>query len=97
MKFTEAQLEQAFIELLGQEDIPHVLGGDISRSEEEVLIKEDLKAFLLSQYKEDNLTESEAAQIIRQLEVFSSSDLYAPKLAFSFYKEIAKYRIQYSS
>ena len=26
MKFTEAQLEQAFIELLGQEDIPHVLG-----------------------------------------------------------------------
>ena len=43
MKFTEAQLEQAFIELLGKEDIPHVLGGDIVRSEEEVLIKEDLK------------------------------------------------------
>ena len=60
MKFTEAQLEQAFIELLGQEDIPHVLGGDIARSEEEVLIKEDLKAFLLRQYKADNLTESEA-------------------------------------
>ena len=45
MKFTEAQLEEAFIELLGQEDIPHVLGGDIARSEEEVLIKEDLKSF----------------------------------------------------
>ena len=76
MKFTEAQLEQAFIELLGQEDIPHVLGGDIVRSEEEVLIKEDLKAFLLNQYKADKLTESEADQIIRQLEVYSSSDLY---------------------
>ena len=76
MKFTEAQLEQAFIELLTQEDIPHVLGGDIVRSEEEVLIKEDLKAFLLNQYKEDRLTETEADQIIRQLEVFSSSDLY---------------------
>jgi len=76
MKFTEAQLEQAFIELLGQEDIPNVLGGDISRSEEDVLIKEDLRAFLLSQYKADNLTESEADQIIRQLEVFSSPDLY---------------------
>ena len=60
MKFTEAQLEEAFIELLGQEDIPHVLGGDIARSEEEVLIKEDLKAFLLNQYKSDKLTESEA-------------------------------------
>jgi len=76
MKFTEAQLEQAFIELLGQEDIPQVLGGDITRSEEEVLIKEDLKAFLLNQYKADKLSESEADQIIRQLEVFSSSDLY---------------------
>ena len=79
MKFTEAQLEQAFIELLGQEDIPHVLGGDIARSEEEVLIKEDLKSFLLNQYKADKLTESEADQIIRQLEVFSSSDLYVKK------------------
>lgn len=76
MKFNEAQLEQAFIELLEQEDIPHVLGGDIARSEEEVLIKEDLKGFLLNQYKADNLTESEADQIIRKLEVFSSSDLY---------------------
>jgi len=76
MKFSEAQLEQAFIELLGQEEIPHVLGGDIVRSEEEVLLKEDLKGFLLNQYKSDNLTESEADQIIRQLEVFSSSDLY---------------------
>ncbi len=47
MKFTEAQLEQAFIELLGDENIPHVLGGDISRSEDEVLIKQDLKQFLL--------------------------------------------------
>ena len=76
MKFTEAQLEQAFIELLGQEEIPHVLGGDIARSEEEVLIKEDLNAFLLDQYKADHLTEPEANQIIRQLEIYSSSDLY---------------------
>jgi len=76
MKFTEAQLEQAFIELLRQEDIPHVLGGDIARAEDEVLIKEDLKAFLLNQYKAHKLTESEADQIIRQLEVYSSSDLY---------------------
>ncbi|MDC0239333.1 type I restriction endonuclease subunit R [Candidatus Thioglobus sp.] len=76
MKFTEKQLEQAFIELLGQEDIPHVLGGDIVRSEKEVLIKEDLKTFLLKQYEADNLTESEVEKIIRQLETYSSSDLY---------------------
>lgn len=75
-KFTEAQLEKAFIELLGKEGIPHISGGDIIRSEEEVLIKEDLKAFLLRRYKADKLTASEAEQIIRRLEVFSSSDLY---------------------
>lgn len=76
MKFTEAQLEKAFIELLGQEKIPHVLGGDIVRSENEVLIKEDLKNFLLQQYQADNLTGLEADQIIRHLELYSSSDLY---------------------
>ena len=30
-KFTEAKLEQAFIELLGNEDFPHYLGNTISR------------------------------------------------------------------
>tara|TARA_R110000765_G_scaffold2912_1_gene9066 strand:+ start:23359 stop:26505 length:3147 start_codon:yes stop_codon:yes gene_type:complete len=76
MKFTEAQLEQAFINLLGQEQIPHVLGGSLVRSDEEVLIKKDVKAFLLNQYRSDNLTGNEAEQIIRQLEIYSSSDLY---------------------
>ncbi len=41
MKFTEAKLEQAFIELLGNEDFPHCLGNTISRADDEVLIEED--------------------------------------------------------
>ena len=45
MKFTEAQLEQAFVDLLCEQDIPHVLGTTISRDLEEVLIEKDLKAF----------------------------------------------------
>lgn len=76
MKFTEEKLELALIELLGQEGIPYVPGTAIERSDDEVLIKKDLKAFLLNQYKTEKLTESEANLIIRQLEVFSSSDLY---------------------
>ena len=76
MKFTETQLEQAFIKRLGQENIPHVLGTNIIRNDDEVLIKEDLKEFLLNQYRTNNLTESEVDQIIRTLEVYSSSDLY---------------------
>jgi type I restriction enzyme R subunit len=45
-KFTEEKLEQAFIELLGQENYPHHLGNTISRTEDEVLIEEDLREYL---------------------------------------------------
>lgn len=76
MKFTESQLEQAFIKLLAAENIPHVSGHDIQRDPSEVLIKEDLKAFLLSQYQKEELTEVEADSIIRKLELYSASDLY---------------------
>lgn len=37
MKFTEAKLEQVFIELLGNENFPHFLGNTISRADDEVL------------------------------------------------------------
>lgn len=76
MKFTEYQLEQAFIELLGAEEIPHVSGQNIHREVTEVLLKDDLKNFLLSQYKDDGLTQTEVNSIIRKLELYSSSDLY---------------------
>ena len=32
MKFTEAQLEKVFIDLLRDEEIPYVLGGEIQRA-----------------------------------------------------------------
>jgi len=50
MKFTEAQLEQAFIDLLAKEGYPHVLGEQISRASDEVLSKEDVQNFLLKHY-----------------------------------------------
>ncbi|MCH2229165.1 MAG: type I restriction endonuclease subunit R [Crocinitomicaceae bacterium] len=76
MKFTEAQLEQAIIELLGKENYPHVLGTTIERDKMEVLIKEDIEEFLRTRYASDNITASEIQSIIRQLESYSSSDLY---------------------
>ena len=36
-KFTEAKLEEAFIELLEKEGYPHYLGNTISRNDDEVL------------------------------------------------------------
>lgn len=77
MKFTEAKLEQAFIELLGNEGYPHFVGSNLVRADEsEVLIEEDLKTYLLTRYQNANLTEVEAQSIILQLKTLSSADLY---------------------
>lgn len=75
-KFTEEKLELAFIELLDKQDIKHQSGKDIQRDESEVLIKEDLKEYLSTRYKSDNITDSEITQIIRKLESYPASDLY---------------------
>ena len=76
MKFTEAQLEAAIIELLGAEGYPHVLGETIERQPQEVLIKEDLRAFLAQQYAADGITVAEIESVIHQLEAYSAADLY---------------------
>ena len=76
MKYTEAKLEEAVIELLQQEGFSYVKGEEIERQPEEVLIKEDLRSFLKERYAADNITASEIEAIIRRLEMFSASDLY---------------------
>jgi type I restriction enzyme R subunit len=76
MKFTEAQLESAIIELLGAEGYPHVLGESIERQPHEVLIKADLRAFLAKQYAADHITPQEIEAVIKQLEAYSAADLY---------------------
>lgn len=82
MKFTEARLEQAIIELLGEEGYPHVLGEKIERSPNEVLIKDDLRTFLKIQYAAEGLTSSEVELIIRKLELLPGSDLYGSNKQF---------------
>lgn len=77
MKFTESQLETAIIELLGQQGFPHVLGESIPRtSVSDVLIKSDLRAFLTKRYAADHITDQEIESVIKQLEAYSSADLY---------------------
>lgn len=41
-KFTEAKLESAIIQLLGDQDYPHLVGSEIERGSPEMLIKGDL-------------------------------------------------------
>jgi type I restriction enzyme R subunit len=82
MKFTEEKLEKAFAELLGQEGFPHNLGITITRNPEEVLIEEDLSAYLLSQYASQGITINEVNSIILQLKSLPSSDLYESNKSF---------------
>ncbi|MNP95912.1 Type I restriction enzyme [compost metagenome] len=92
MKFTESQLEKAFISLLQEEKMRHLAGGEVRKTEfnglaepptvyghavsEKVLIIEDLKNYLHSQYKSENITENEIDSIIRDLDRLPASDLY---------------------
>ncbi len=80
MKFTEEQLESAIIELFQDVSIPHVFGGDIVRNADEVLLKNDLQAFLSSQYSD--LTTNEINRILKELETLSSADLYGSNKKF---------------
>lgn len=80
-KFTESQLEQAFIELLYKEAITHVSGPNINRGLDEVLIKDDLQNFLEERYKDDKITNPEIQSIIRKLESYPSSDIYGSNKA----------------
>jgi len=81
-KFTEAQLEAAFSELIGNEGYPHHLGNTLNRAEDEVILADDLRAFLLNKYKKKNLTESEANSIILQIKTLPASDLYESNKRF---------------
>jgi len=76
LRFTEEKLEQAIIALLEKEGIPYAPGSTIVRQPDEVLIRDDLKTFLLQEYKDQQLTPTEADQIILDLEKFPASDLY---------------------
>ena len=76
MKFTEEKLEQAFIELLGNEGYPHHSGVTIARKPDEVILEDDFVSFLLKRYKEQQLTETEARSILLRLKALPASDLY---------------------
>ncbi|WP_424493182.1 type I restriction endonuclease subunit R [Salinimicrobium sp. GXAS 041] len=83
MKFTEENLEQAFITHLKEERYTYVSGKDIQREESQVLLKDDLKAFLFSQYEGNDITRNEVESVIRKLEMYPASDLYESNKAIS--------------
>ncbi|NLL91041.1 MAG: type I restriction endonuclease subunit R [Ruminococcaceae bacterium] len=75
-KFTEEELEKAIIELLIDEEYIFVSGETLHRKYDDILLEEDLEAFLLSRYSKENLTDLELRTIINKLKFISSVPLY---------------------
>ncbi|MFV0218649.1 HsdR family type I site-specific deoxyribonuclease [Empedobacter falsenii] len=75
MKYTESQLEQAFINLLETEGYHYMNGKELIRtSNQEVLIKDDLRAFLQNRYPD--LEEIELESLVNEMAFQSASNLY---------------------
>lgn len=75
-QFTEAQLEAAIIELFEQQGYTHVHGENIHRQYEDILLLDDLRAFINDRYAHENLSDAEMGKIINQLTLIPSSPLY---------------------
>lgn len=67
MVFNEHALELSIIELLQNKGYIHQTGSELLREKSEVLIVDDLKEYLHTQYASDELTESEIDSIILSL------------------------------
>lgn len=76
MKFTEEKLERAVIELFKAEDYKHLTGEEIHKELPDVLLRDDLRQYLLNRYSSEDITLNEIDSIIRKLELYPSSALY---------------------
>lgn len=75
--FSEAVLEQAIIDKFIVEGYEHVSGDDLHRELTDVLIEEDLSAFLAAKYAPQGITGSEISSIIRSLRYASALPVYS--------------------
>ncbi|MCM1167482.1 MAG: type I restriction endonuclease subunit R [Lachnospiraceae bacterium] len=93
--FDEHALEMAIMDLFQDENYIYVSGNDISRERSEVLLCDDLRAYLRKAYESENLTDSEIDSIILDLRSFSGTlyeankDIYTKRICngFTFNRE----------
>ena len=67
-KFTEAELEQAIIELFTAQGYAYVHGENIHRQYEDILLLDDLHSFLTARYAAESLSEVEIQKHHQQAE-----------------------------
>lgn len=76
-KFTEAELEQAIIELFTAQGYTYIQGENIHRKYEEVLLLDDLRSFLTTRYAAEDLSDLEIQRIINKLNHINAAPLYS--------------------
>ncbi len=81
MGFNEHALELSIMELFQDEGYMHLIGNQIHREKSEVLLIEDIKAFLSSRYSAEEITDGEIEGIILRLRSISGT-LYEANKAF---------------
>ena len=74
MTFNEATLEAAIMELMEQQGYTHKLGEQLHKNLAEVLLVEDIEAWLRSRYPD--ITDNEVARVVFTLKAPQSPDLY---------------------
>ena len=83
MAFREADLEKAIKDLLVQEGYSYVPGEQVPRkSDDDVIIESDLRAYLHSRYDSEGITESEISRLVLMLRSLPSGDLYESNRCF---------------
>jgi type I restriction enzyme R subunit len=83
MAFKEADLEKAIKDLLVQEGYSYVPGEQVPRkSDDDVIIESDLRAYLHSRYDSEGITESEISRLVLMLRSLPSGDLYESNRRF---------------
>lgn len=76
MFFTEAKLESAIIELFQQQEYDYVHGDNVVRNTSDVLLFDDLRAFLQRRYQHDGITAIEIETAIARITAYAGSSLY---------------------
>lgn len=74
--FNESQLEQSIIALLQEQGYEYVKGEDIVRNFDEVVLHNDIAAYLRNRYHNDGITETEIEAAIRVITQLHGGILY---------------------
>lgn len=75
--FNESQLEQSIIALLQEQGYEYAKGEEITRDLDEVVLRDDLAAYLHIRYKNDGITDQEVENAIRIITQKQGGTLYA--------------------